>query len=148
MRGTQEGVSGNVKRLSMETGRPPIWDDPTAFDRAVEEYFSDTDREHTWTGLTIHLGFESRKSLWEYGKKEEFSNSVKRALLRIEEKYEKALFNKNAAGPIFALKNFDWKDKQEISHDHTVHKGFVNIDPLDDNQANDSPTKDSATKEA
>jgi hypothetical protein len=99
-----------------ERGRPPIWDDPEAFSKAVDEYF-EQDIQHTWTGLAYHLGFESRKSLWEYGTKEEFSNPVKRALLRIEEMYEKALFNKNAAGPIFALKNFNWQDKQQIEHE-------------------------------
>lgn len=94
-------------------GRPPIWDNPEDFDKSVEDYFNQQ-IQHTWTGLALHLGFESRKSLWEYGKKPEFSNSVKRALLRIEQIYEQNLFNKNAAGPIFALKNFGWKDKQEI----------------------------------
>lgn len=125
-------------------GRPSIWNDPEAFDRAVDEYFENKETVHTWTGLAIHLGFESRQSLQDYKEKEGFSYPIKRALLKIEEKYEKALFNKNAAGPIFALKNFNWKDKQEITHDHTVHKGFINIDPLDDNQANDSPTENIA----
>lgn len=111
-------------------GRPPIWDDPEAFAKAVEAYFEDKDKTHTWTGLALHLGFESRKSLWEYGEKPEFRNPVKRALLRIEEIYEKKLFSKNAAGPIFALKNFGWKDKQEITHE--IQRGFINIDPLSD----------------
>jgi hypothetical protein len=132
-------------------GRPAVWEDPEAFDKAVDEYF-DLRREEkeppTWTGLALHLGFESRQSLQDYKEKEGFSYPIKKALARIEDTYEKALFNKNAAGPIFALKNFNWKDKQEIAHDHTIHKGFVNIDPLDDNQTNDSPTQDSATKEA
>lgn len=72
-----------------------------------------------WTGLALHLGFSSRDSLNDYGKKPGFSDSVKKALLRIESKYEKAAFTaRNAAGPIFALKNFGWKDKTEI--DQTV----------------------------
>lgn len=113
----------------MKVGRPPMWTDPESFSNSVEEYFEDKEITHTWTGLALHLGFESRKSLWEYGEKPEFSNSVKRALLRIEEIYERNLFNKNAAGPIFALKNFGWRDTKEIKHD--IPKGFLNIDPLD-----------------
>lgn len=106
-----------------------MWTDPESFSNSVEDYFNNKDIVHTWTGLALHLGFESRKSLWEYGEKPEFSNSVKKALLRIEEIYERNLFNKNAAGPIFALKNFGWRDTKEIKHD--IPKGFLNIDPLD-----------------
>lgn len=101
----------------MKVGRPPIWTDPKELEDSIEEYFNENGSP-TWTGLALHLGFESRKSLWEYGKKPEFSNPIKRALLRIEEGYEQGLREKNAAGSIFALKNFDWKDTKEI--DHTV----------------------------
>lgn len=94
-------------------GRPLNWQNPEDFERAVEEYF-DTDKEPTWTGLAIHLGFESRQSLWEYSKKDGFSLPVKKALQRIENKYEKAILKGNPAGAIFALKNFGWKDRQEV----------------------------------
>jgi hypothetical protein len=117
----------------MDTGRPPYWKDPQELEKAVDEYFK-KDIQHTWTGLALHLGFESRKSLWEYGKKPEFSNPIKKALLRIEEIYESSLFGRNAAGPIFALKNFGWKDRQEIAHEgipqppqFTVHKSDTSI---------------------
>lgn len=95
-------------------GRPPIWDDAEKFAQAVDDYFSDPDINHSWTGLAIHLGFESRQSLEDYKKKPGFSYPIKKALLRIEEKYENGLFGKNPAGSIFALKNFGWKDKQEV----------------------------------
>lgn len=107
----------------MPAGRPPMWTDPQALEQSVEEYFKDN-KSPTWTGLALHLGFESRKSLWEYGKKPEFSNPIKRALLRIEESYERGLRDKNATGSIFALKNFDWKDRTEV--DQNV-KGGLNI---------------------
>ena len=102
-------------------GRHLKWENPEDFDKAVDDYF-DTDPDPTWTGLALHLGFESRQSLWEYSKKEGFSLPVKRALLRIENGYEKALKGKNQAGPIFALKNFHWKDRQEF--DQTVRGTF------------------------
>lgn len=100
----------------MPAGRPPIWSDPQAFDEAVDNYFKKENEPFTWTGLTIFLGFASRDSLHEYGKKPEFSDSVKKGLLRIENQYEKALMKGNPGGPIFALKNFNWRDKQEIDH--------------------------------
>lgn len=102
-------------------GRPPKWDNPEAFSKAVDEYF-DTDPEPTWTGLALFLDFESRQSLWEYGKKDGFSLPIKKALLRIEQEYEKGLRSKNPTGSIFALKNFNWKDRQEI--DQTVKGTF------------------------
>lgn len=104
-------------------GRPPIWDNPEAFARAVDEYFENEERP-TWTGLAIHLGFESRKSLHDYGQKPEFSYPIKKALLRIENEYEKNISSRNPAGAIFALKNFGWKDKQEIEQ-KTEHSGSI-----------------------
>lgn len=90
-----------------------MWTDPEAFDKKVTEYF-DIEKVPTWTGLALYMGFESRQSLYEYGKKEAFSLPVKKALAKIEALYEKRMIeSKNAAGPIFALKNFGWKDKQE-----------------------------------
>jgi len=105
----------------MSAGRPPIWDDPDKFAEAVENYFSECETQHpTWTGLALHLGFESRQSLQDYKSKEGFSYPIKKALARIEENYEQGLFSRNPAGAIFALKNFGWKDRQEIETDGKV----------------------------
>lgn len=109
----------------MPAGRPPIWKDPEAFEKATEAYFADQEIKHTWTGLSLHLGFAGREGLWEYSKKPEFSNSVKKALSRIETIYEERLGTNKATGAIFALKNFGWKDKQEI--DHTVKDWDVSL---------------------
>jgi len=121
-----------------EQGRPRKWDDPEAFSRAVDEYFS-KEGVHTWTGLALHLGFASRDSLNDYKKIEGFSDPIKKALLRIEANYEEALFNRNPAGPIFALKNFGWKDKQEV--DQTI-KGGISInweDPIHNSKDEGQP---------
>lgn len=103
------------------------WTDPEALEKSVNEYFSNVSNwPTTWTGLALHLGFASRDSLNDYMKKDGFSDPIKKALLRIENQYEKGLFGRNPAGCIFALKNFKWKDKQEIEnsgtvkHDHTI----------------------------
>jgi len=50
----------------------------------------------------------------EYAQRPEFLNSVKKAKLRVEMEYEKALHSRNPSGPIFALKNFGWTDKQDV----------------------------------
>ena len=123
----------------MPGGRPPIWDDPEAFEKKVDEYFA-TQENPTWSGLALYMGFERRKSLHEYGTKEQFSYPVKKALIRIEQMYEQNLVKQNAAGSIFALKNFGWKDSQEIKHD--IPRKFFTIDPLDDS-ADNSPKEDS-----
>lgn len=98
-------------------GRPPIWTDPEKFAVAVDEYFAAaeiSESNPTWTGLALHLGFESRQSLQDYKEKDGFSYPIKKALAKIEENYEQGLFSRNPAGAIFALKNFGWKDKQEV----------------------------------
>jgi hypothetical protein len=107
----------------MPAGRPATWEDATKFGEAVEQYFIESDEEGkhpTWTGLALHLGFESRQSLQDYKSKPEFSYPIKKALARIEENYEQGLFSRNPAGSIFALKNFGWSDKQEVQSDGKV----------------------------
>ena len=71
---------------------------------------------HSITGLALFLGFDSRQSVYDYEKKGEFSYTIKRARLTVENAYEKALLSRNSTGAIFALKNFGWTDKQEIDH--------------------------------
>lgn len=132
----------------MPAGRPPIWDNPEAFDRRADEYFADKETVHTWVGLALHMGFASRDSLHEYGKKPEFSDSVKKCLSRIEAIYEQRMVKaNNPSGSIFALKNFGWSDRQEIKHEG-IGIGFLNIDPMADDQTDNSTKEDSATTEA
>ncbi len=129
-------------------GRPPIWTDPIAFSEAVDKYFENKEETHTWTGLALHLGFESRQSLQEYKDKDGFCYPIKKALARIEAIYEQRMVkSNNPSGSIFALKNFGWTDRQEIKHEGNVI-GFLSVDPLADDQTNDSPSKDSGAKEA
>jgi hypothetical protein len=105
--------------------RPLKWDNPDELEKAVDEYFN-TDINPTWTGLALHLGFVDRGSLNDYMKKEGFSLPLKKALLRVEKRYENGLFGKNPAGSIFALKNFGWTDKREIDQ-KTEHSGGLTI---------------------
>lgn len=112
-------------------GRPATWQDPDAFDKAIDQYFQE-DKSPTWTGLALHLGFESRQSLQDYKEKEGFSYSIKKALLRIENQYEKSISSRNPAGAIFALKNFGWKDKQEIDQKTTLKDERIDPSKLTD----------------
>jgi len=110
-------------------GRPPIYSDPEALHTRVIQYFEsirptyDAEGEiispgeyPTILGLTLYLGFCSKSTLYEYAKKKDFSDSIKRALAFVEKNYEETLFSKASTGAIFALKNMGWTDKQEIEH--------------------------------
>lgn len=114
-------------------GRPAKWEDPELFAKSVELYF-ETEKQPTWTGLALHLGFESRQSLEDYKKRPGFLTPIKKALLRIENQYEKGLFGKNPAGSIFALKNFKWHDKQEIEQISTIKDERIDLTALTDEE--------------
>lgn len=66
----------------------------------------------TITGLALALG-TSRQTLMNYENRGEFFDTIKRHKTRIENFAELRLYENNATGPIFALKNFGWKDKSE-----------------------------------
>lgn len=97
----------------MPVGRPLKFETAKILEEKLNEYFDHTpEEEWTITGLALTLD-TSRKVLCEYNEKDEYSNTIKRAKLRIENGYEKDLKKHGRAGTIFALKNFDWRDKQE-----------------------------------
>lgn len=124
---------GNKYAIGNNGGRPAIYETPEALISACDEYFEyikgeaaknkddeiDYDRwvrepePATVTGLVLFLGFSSRQSLDDYAKKEEFSDIIKKARLRVENKYELKLHGTTNTGAIFALKNMGWKDKIE-----------------------------------
>jgi len=89
---------------------------PDEIDAKVDEYFASHPDKPTVTGLALFLGFESRQSLYDYQKRDESSYRVKRAISRIEEVHEQRLYEAQATGSIFWLKNRGWSDKSEIDH--------------------------------
>jgi hypothetical protein len=96
-------------------GRPRIYNTSEELEAEVEKYFEITEQSDvTITGLALHLGFESRQSIYDYEKNGEFSYIIKRAKLRVELAYEWRLNSNSCTGAIFALKNMGWKDKQEV----------------------------------
>lgn len=125
----------------MAGGRPAYFDTEVELQAKIDEYliwlqgdFKDVQKrdeegepyservytrypeQPTITGLAIYLGFESRQSVYDYEKTGEFSYTIKRARLFIENAYEKELLGKGVTGAIFALKNFGWTDKQEVTN--------------------------------
>ena len=104
-------------------------------------------KPYTITGLAMYLG-TTRETLLEYEgevegreKSKEFADTIKEAKVKIHNWVEGRLYDGNAAGPIFNLKNnFNWKDRQEI--DHTVQRpilGDTDV-PIDSSTAQDQST--------
>lgn len=100
----------------MPAGRPLKFESPEELEAAGELYFLQCEEKKEpilITGLALALG-TNRDTLCNYGKRDEFSDTIKRLKLRAEQYAEKQLYvGKNATGPIFALKNFGWHDRME-----------------------------------
>lgn len=104
-------------------GRPAHFETAEDLQKLVEDYFLEVEEKDsvvTVTGLALALGFCSRQSIYDYIDKDEFSYTMKRAMLFVECSYEKKACGNNATGPIFVLKNMGWSDKQEIKQELTV----------------------------
>lgn len=107
----------------MPAGRPRTIASPEEFEARAEEYFreaAETNTPLTVTGLALAVGLSSRESLQEYARREEYSDPVKRAKLRVEHAYECRLMGHSPAGAIFGLKNFGWSDKLAIEQAEPV----------------------------
>lgn len=101
----------------MAGGRPRHYETPEELQAAVDGYFTHIEEKKepaTVTGLALHIGFESRQSIYDYEEDGQFSYIIKNARLRVECEYEKRLSaSQSPTGAIFALKNMGWKDKTE-----------------------------------
>jgi hypothetical protein len=114
-------------------GRPPLWTSPEGFQAKVDEYIAQqeaTGEPLTMSGLAFHLGFESRQSMWAYGRKDGFGYVVNRARLAIENQREASLAKGKTipAGNIFILKNMGWSDKVAVTGDEDEHRGPVRLE--------------------
>lgn len=112
----------------MPTGRPLKFKSVKELQKKIDAYFARCEKDDeplTITGLALALD-TSRETLMEYGEREEFVDTIKKAKLKIEHAYELRNIKRGNAGDIFALKNFGWKDKTES--DVTLG-GSVNIMP-------------------
>lgn len=111
-----------------QRGRKSLYSTVEELEAKIEDYFKNCPDKKmvvtkcgvvelpcpTITGLALHLGFCNRQSMYDYeNKTPEFSDTIKKARSKMEVIYEQLLQDGNS-GAIFALKNFGWKDKQEI----------------------------------
>lgn len=111
-------------------GRPLKFTSVEEMQKKIDDYFKTTKPEEvTITGLALHLG-TYRETLCQYGKKDEFTDTIKRAKHRVALEYEKDLRRKGRSGDIFALKNFGWTDKTEVEQKTTVSLADDIIDDI------------------
>lgn len=99
-------------------GRPPKFSSVAALEEKIEDYFKTIEEQGkhpTITGMALHLGFVDRQSFYDYKGKDQFSGTMKKARLRIEAVYEANLHGNSPTGSIFALKNFGWRDRHELT---------------------------------
>lgn len=91
-------------------GRPPIWSNPNELKVLVDAYFETTARP-TLSGLAVYLDID-RQTLYNYKAKDEFFDILKKATAKVESIYEeRAIYENNPTGVIFALKNMGWTDR-------------------------------------
>lgn len=103
----------------MVMGRPLKFKSKEELQEKIDAFFLECDKKqdpYTITGLAMALN-TSRETLCDYEEKDDYSDTVKAAKLKVQNYAEKMLFTAKPTGPIFALKNYGWTDKtvQEIT---------------------------------
>ena len=94
-------------------GRPLNFKTDKELITAIEDYFTQTDKP-TLSGLAYYIGL-SRQSLYDYKASDKYSYIIKKATALVESMYEeRLLYSDKPTGVIFALKNMNWTDRQEI----------------------------------
>ena len=95
----------------------------------IDEYFTYVDylnkerklmdeklKPYTITGICVFLDI-CRDTWWEYSKKQDYADTIKKAKMKVENYVEEGLLSgtTNPIGSIFNLKNnFGWKDSFEV----------------------------------
>ena len=96
-----------------KVGRPLKFKTVEELQSKIDAYFESTPKEEwTITGLALALD-TYRQTLLNYEEKDEYLDTIKKAKQMVEYSYEIDLKKSGRTGTIFALKNFDWKDKTE-----------------------------------
>lgn len=127
----------------MPAGRPLKFQSVKELQQKIDAYFAErqaANKPISITGLALALD-TTRETLCDYGERDEFSDTIKRAKLRVENFYEERLTLANATGPIFALKNFDWSDKQQTELSGEVRIGSIERHIVDPKHPEDSDAK-------
>ena len=110
----------------MQTGRPLKFKTVKELEDKIDAYFNSIPIEDwTITGLALALD-TYRQTLINYEERDEYLDTIKKAKQMVEHSYEIDLKKSGRSGTIFALKNFDWKDKTETD----VTSGGQVIQPI------------------
>jgi len=120
----------NPKKDNMPAGRPLKYS-AQDLQTKVDEYF-ETEGKPTIAGLAVFLDMD-RQTLYNYRERDEFFDILKRAVNKVEAKYEgRLIYENNPTGVIFALKNMGWKDKteSEVRVDGGVQLVFTDATPI------------------
>lgn len=129
----------------MTAGRPPKFKSVKDLQDKIDAYFKTTGNKldkkgnvishkpATITGLALALD-TTRETLLDYQDKEEYSDTIKKAKLRVENYAEEMLYiGKAAIGSIFTLKNnFNWKDTRQTELSGPNGKPIQTNQTLDD----------------
>ena len=112
-------------------GRPKKYTEAEIMKQKIDKYFKECEKNnepYTITGLCIALDI-CRDTLSEYLKSKEFSDTIKKAKLKVENYLEKKLItDSSTTGIIFNLKNnFNWSDKQQIEHSGNINNPFSGL---------------------
>lgn len=122
--------------MENKVGRPRKFANPEDLEKLLNEYFDGKEyNEMTLTGLCLFLDI-NKDTFYEYAKRDEFKHIIDMARLRIENSYEIALRKDGGSENIFALKNFGWREKQEIEFTGNIESVNVSVDNLDEEQIN------------
>lgn len=101
----------------MVLGRPLKFKTPQElWDKAADHFDACTAKGKpiTITGTALALD-TSRETLCDYAERDDFSDTIAKIKLTCVAYAENQLYEgKNAAGPVFALKNFGWRDQQDL----------------------------------
>jgi hypothetical protein len=128
--------------MARRMGRPLKFETVEDLQQRIDKYFACTPiTEWTITGLALALD-TSRETLMNYESKEEYFDAVKKAKEMVHNAYELDMRKRGRTTDIFALKNFGWRDRQEL--DHTTKGKPISI--LNGLSSNNSNAEDSETK--
>lgn len=114
-------------------GRPLIFKNEQDLNDKITQYFERCevkDKPFTMSGLALWLDID-RHTLINYGKREEFFATIKRARAIVEASMEEGMMKGdiNVTAAIFSFKNnFNWTDKQEIKQEVTNIDKFFEVE--------------------
>jgi hypothetical protein len=130
----------------MTMGRPLKFQDVDELKVQIDRYFNETPKdEWTWTGLALYLDTD-KETLKDYREnRADFIAPLKNAMLKVENGYELDLKKSGRTGTIFALKNFEWKDKTEQELSGKDGKDLF-PQPILDVRKNDSNPEDNKSQ--